>query len=104
MYVGKWTIPKLVGQRPPPCGGVTFTMIDPHRALLFGGRQETGRVSSVYIFDFRELVRPFDITGFSPVILLLGNAVSLWGQVAMFIVHNGSTWGPSDDDDCIHLT
>ena len=56
-YVGKWTIPHLVGQRPPPCGGVTFTMIDPHRALLFGGRQETGRVSSVYIFDFRDLVR-----------------------------------------------
>ena len=91
MYVGKWTIPKLVGQRPPPCGGVTFSMIDPHRALLFGGRQETGRVGSVYIFDFRELVRPFDITGFSPV---LGNAVSLWGQVACLLYTMDLRGGP----------
>ena len=46
----------MVGQRPPPCGGTTFNMIDSHRALLFGGRQETGRVSHIYIFDFETMV------------------------------------------------
>ena len=46
-----WAALEVVGERPPPCGGFSFNMIDSHRALLFGGRQELGRVSDVYIFD-----------------------------------------------------
>jgi len=32
-------------------------MIDSHRALLFGGKQENARVADIYIFDFKTKVR-----------------------------------------------
>ena len=58
MHTGIWKVPQLSGDvRPPPCAGFTFNMIDTHRALMFGGRHATGRVSDVYIYDFHKSVR-----------------------------------------------
>ena len=42
--------------RPAPLGGHCFTKFDTHRALLFGGRYEGGRVNDTWIFDLEERV------------------------------------------------
>ncbi len=54
---GVWSSPELRGERPPSCQGFTLTMVDQHRAVLFGGFQPgCGRVNDVYLFDFRTMV------------------------------------------------
>ncbi len=53
---GVWSFTELKGEVPPPCSGFTFTKVDQHRAVLFGGRQPDNRVNGVYIFDFRNMV------------------------------------------------
>ncbi len=54
---GVWSSPELRGERPPPCSDFTFTMVDQHRAVLFGGFQHgRGGVNDVYLFDFRTMV------------------------------------------------
>ncbi|XP_064393444.1 uncharacterized protein LOC135340943 isoform X2 [Halichondria panicea] len=53
---GVWSSPELRGERPPPCSGFTFTMVDQHRAVLFGGNQpDRVVVNEVYMFDFRTM-------------------------------------------------
>ena len=46
----------MLDTRPPPCSGFSFTMVDSHRAMLFGGKQEEHRVSDIYMFDFDTMV------------------------------------------------
>ncbi len=53
---GVWSSRELKGERPPPCDSFTFTKLDQHRAVLFGGRQPNHRVNDVYVFDFRNMV------------------------------------------------
>ncbi|XP_064393462.1 uncharacterized protein LOC135340956 [Halichondria panicea] len=61
---GVWSSPGLRGERPPPCSHFTFTMVDHHRAVLFGGDQpEYRRVNDVYLFDFRTM----EVTKVKPV-------------------------------------
>ena len=53
---GVWLSPELKGER-PPCANFTFTMVDQHRAVLFGGSQpERNGVNDVYLFNFRDMV------------------------------------------------
>ena len=54
--VGKWVSPPVSGERPPPCAGFSLTMIDPRRAVLFGGREEKGKSNDVYILDLQSMV------------------------------------------------
>ena len=42
--------------RPEPLGGHCFTKFDSHRALLFGGRYESGRKNDTWIFDLEKRV------------------------------------------------
>ncbi|XP_064393791.1 kelch domain-containing protein 2-like [Halichondria panicea] len=62
---GVWSSPELRGERPPPCSSFTFTMVDQHRAVLFGGYQpgRDDRVNEVYLFDFRTM----EVTKVKPV-------------------------------------
>ena len=55
---GVWSSPELRGERPPPCSSFTFTMVDKHRAVLFGGYQydRRCRVNDVYLFNLRDMV------------------------------------------------
>jgi hypothetical protein len=55
MEADEWSAP--LGKdaaRPAPLGGHCFTKFDTHRALLFGGRYEGGRVNDTWIFDLEE--------------------------------------------------
>ena len=57
MLLGKWSSPQTTGKRPPPCSTFSFTMVDDHRAVLFGGFQGgKGRTKDVYILDLRSMV------------------------------------------------
>ncbi|XP_064393440.1 uncharacterized protein LOC135340941 isoform X2 [Halichondria panicea] len=59
---GVWSSPELRGERPPPCSIFTFTMVDQHRAVLFGGSQSgRGRLNDVYLFDFRTMGEPWPV-------------------------------------------
>ena len=55
---GKWSTPTTTGPRPPPCAYFSFTAINNHQAVLFGGRQPHSRVSECYLMDFESMVRP----------------------------------------------
>ncbi|XP_064393451.1 uncharacterized protein LOC135340948 isoform X1 [Halichondria panicea] len=62
---GVWSSPELRGERPPPCKDFTFTTVDQHRAVLFGGYQPgRGEVNDVYIFNFS---RTTEVTKVKPV-------------------------------------
>ncbi len=55
---GVWSSPKIKGEKPSPCAGFTFTKVDQHRAVLFGGRHldRNLRVNDVYLFNFKNMV------------------------------------------------
>ena len=55
---GKWSSPSTAGPRPPPCSHFSFTAINNRQAVLFGGRQQHGRVSDCYLMDFETMVHP----------------------------------------------
>ncbi|XP_064393334.1 kelch domain-containing protein 2-like [Halichondria panicea] len=60
---GVWSSPELRGER-PPCANFTLTMVDQHRAVLFGGSQpERNGVNDVYLFNFRDM----EVTKVKPV-------------------------------------
>ena len=46
----------MSGTRPPPCSDFSFTMIDDHHAVLFGGVQSDDKLkctNDVYILDLK---------------------------------------------------
>jgi hypothetical protein len=56
-FAGMWSVPIVSGTRPPPCRGFSLTMLDNHRAVLFGGSQPSGHKSNdVYILDLAQMV------------------------------------------------
>jgi hypothetical protein len=55
-FSGSWCSPGVSGTRPPPCAFFSFTAIDQHRAVVFGGRTQTARVSDTYILDMTKMV------------------------------------------------
>ena len=60
---GKWYSPPTTGPRPPPCAYFSFTAINNHQAVLYGGYQPGhGKVSDCYLMDFESMVR---LVGFS---------------------------------------
>ena len=56
--VGKWSSPPTTGPRPPPCAYFTFTAVNQHLAVMFGGgNPKRGAINDVYIIDFSTMVR-----------------------------------------------
>ena len=52
-----WSSPPTTGSRPPPCSNFTFTAIDAHRGVLFGGYSpEHGKMNDVYIINVQTMV------------------------------------------------
>lgn len=52
---GKWSSPAVTGKSPPPCDDFTLTMVDHHRAVLFGGFSGTF-VKHLYVLDISRMV------------------------------------------------
>jgi len=57
-FTDKWSSPPTTGPRPPPSTQFSFTAINNHQAVLFGGRQPHGRVNDCYLMNFESMVRP----------------------------------------------
>ena len=53
---GTWSSPTRRGTRPPPCSSFSLTMIDDHRAVLFGGKTKPRTTKEVYILDLTGMV------------------------------------------------
>ena len=46
-----WYSQPTVGNKPPPMSGHTFTKIDHHRAVVFGGWTGGDRINDAYVLD-----------------------------------------------------
>ena len=62
MAIGCWSIPDTTGETPKPCGAVSFTKVDQHTAVLFGGRQKQGRVNDLVILNMEKWVKKMIFT------------------------------------------
>ena len=68
LFAGKWSSPPTTGRRPPPCSFFSFTAINDHQAVLFGGNQpqpptvfggrsqQGSRVNDCFLMDFESMV------------------------------------------------
>ncbi len=55
----------MSGECPPPCVDFSFTRVDQHRAIAFGGFQpEMGTTSDAYMLDMETWVRILDLCSF----------------------------------------
>ena len=62
LRIGKWISPTVSGNQPPPCMCGTLTLVDDHRAVLFGGSNEVS-TNDVYTLDIRRMVSLSDSYG-----------------------------------------
>ena len=53
---GVWAVQPTTGQKPPPLSHHTFTMIDHHRAVMFGGYTGSSKVNDTYVLDMKTWV------------------------------------------------
>lgn len=58
-FAGTWTTPPTTGLKPSPCAHFSLTSIDPKRAVLFGGSNETELLDDAYIVDLEAMVRAY---------------------------------------------
>lgn len=50
-HAGTWSTPSLTGKHPSFCDIATLTMIDDHRAILFGGRFFFDTTPILFVLD-----------------------------------------------------
>ena len=55
-FIGDWSCPLMKGIALPHNSYFSFTAIDDHRALIFGGNVGDRRVDSLYLIDFNTMV------------------------------------------------
>lgn len=51
-----WSPVNTSGSRPPPCSDFSFTMIDDHRAVLFGGMSGQSYCNHTFVLDLQTMV------------------------------------------------
>ena len=56
ILTGEWLSPPTTGEAPPPLSSHTFTKIDHHRAVVFGGNSGTQRFNDAYVLDMETWV------------------------------------------------
>ena len=54
--LGLWSVQTTTGDKPSPRGAYTFTKIDHHRAVVFGGYTGTSVLNDVYVLDMEKWV------------------------------------------------
>ena len=53
---GVWAVQRTTGESPPPLALHTFTKIDHHRAVVFGGYNGNSRENKAYVLDMETWV------------------------------------------------
>ena len=64
VHAGVWTEQPTAGRKPPALRDHTFTKIDNHRAVVFGGDTESlmgSRTNDTYVLDMETWVRPMEV-------------------------------------------
>ena len=56
LFAGTWSSPPTSGTRPPPCSSFSFTAVNNHQAVLFGGNQRGHRIKDCFLIDFESMV------------------------------------------------
>ena len=56
MTTGVWSTPPTTGEKPPPLAWHTFTKIDHHRAVVFGGDDRSTIHNDAYVLDMETWV------------------------------------------------
>ena len=54
---GVWSVHPTTGEKPPPLADHTFTKIDHHRAVVFGGWTGSCKLNDTYVLDMETWVR-----------------------------------------------
>ena len=49
IYVGRWSVPIISGQCPPPCDGFTLNELPHNRGIMFGGDNGGDVYNDIYI-------------------------------------------------------
>jgi len=57
LATGYWSVPDTTGETPKPCAAASFTKVDQHTTVLFGGRQKKGRVNDLAILNMEKWVK-----------------------------------------------
>jgi len=52
-----WSNQPTTGEKPPPLASLSFTKVDHHRAVLFGGYTGSYKVNDAYVLDMEKWVR-----------------------------------------------
>ena len=58
-HLGDWSFPVMKGISLPHSSYCSFTAIDDHKALVFGGNVAGRRVNNLYLIDFNIMVSVF---------------------------------------------
>ncbi len=49
---GKWVVPEVTGEAPPPCSNFSMVSLGDNRGAMYGGFQpEAQRISDVYVVE-----------------------------------------------------
>ena len=51
LFIGKWSVPIISGQRPPPCAYFTLNKLPHNRGIMFGGDGGGTTYNDVYIIE-----------------------------------------------------
>ena len=51
-----WSVQSTTGEQPPGLSHHTLTLVDPHRAVVFGGIDGQRRVNTTYVLDLDKWV------------------------------------------------
>lgn len=76
----QWSLATATGAVPPPCWGFSFTKIDDHHVVLFGGH-DGNYIDDVYILDLANMVRLCYL--FSNSVMYLPNTL-----IDLYVCHN----------------
>ena len=51
LFIGKWSVPIISGQRPPPCSDFTLNKLPHNRGIMFGGDGNLTWYNDIYIIE-----------------------------------------------------
>ena len=53
----EWSVQPTTGEKPPQLASHTFTKVDHHRAVVFGGHTGSSVINDAYVLDMKTWVR-----------------------------------------------
>ena len=51
LFIGKWSVPIISGQRPPPCYDFTLNKLSHNRGIMFGSFDDNDVQNDIFIME-----------------------------------------------------